>query len=298
VTPISLTMLALLGAGDRAMGLAEIHRALAELSRFVTDHGLPTSEKLGFEQVERVRDTLDLLVESRVLERFDGGPETIYSIAPDQHLAAAYYRNTMIHFLTTGAIGELALLRATEAEVDRGAEAFWEEAYRLRDLLKFDFFFSDKERFRRELGEELALHAHDWQARIADPDEARELLESIRPLQAHRTLRAFVEAYGIVADRLVAEGEAIVPDPKRLIGDCLDWGRQYLRQRRIRSAESVSKSLLQAGADLAAHRGLLDGPPEALREGRLRLARELHDTVRRIDALDALASARRAGVLH
>ena len=33
-------------------------------------------------------------------------------IAPDQHLAAAYYRNTVIHFFVNGAIAELALIRA------------------------------------------------------------------------------------------------------------------------------------------------------------------------------------------
>jgi glycerol-3-phosphate O-acyltransferase len=298
VTPISLAMLAVLGAGDRAMSLTEIHRALADLTRYVTGRGLPTSEKLRFDSEDHVRSTLDLLVESRVLERFDEGPELIYSVAPGQHLAAAYYRNTMIHFLITGAIGELALLRAAEAAAGEGAKAFWDEAFRLRDLLKFDFFFSEKEKFRDEIREDLSLHARDWEERLDDPDEARDLLESIRPFQAHRTLRAFLEAYAIVADRLAVQGSEAVADQSDLVRDCLEWGRQYLRQRRIRSAESVSKTLLQNGARLAENRLLLAGEPSELAERRLRLAHELHDTIRRIDAIDALASARRAGALR
>jgi glycerol-3-phosphate O-acyltransferase len=301
VTPISLAMLAVLGNGDRAMSLGEIHRALADLTRFVTERGPPTSEKLRFDSEERTCETLDLLVENGVLERFDEGPELIYSVAPDQHLAAAYYRNTMIHFLTSSAISELALLRATEAPVGGGASAFWEEAFRLRDLLKFDFFFAEKDEFRDEIRREMALQTSDWEQRIDDPDEARELLESIRPFHAHRTLRAFFEAYGIVADRLVTHEETSVSDEPQLVRDCLAWGKQYLRQRRIRSAESVSKTLLQNGIRLAGNRGLLEGGadhPSDLAERRQRLAREIHDTTRRIDAIDALASARRAGALR
>ncbi|MBW2499836.1 MAG: glycerol-3-phosphate 1-O-acyltransferase [Deltaproteobacteria bacterium] len=301
VTPISLAMLAVLGNGDRAMSLAEIHRALADLTRFVTERGLPTSEKLRFDSEERTRETLDLLVENGVLDRFDEGPELIYSVAPDQHLAAAYYRNTMIHFLTSSAISELALLRATEAPIGGGVSAFWEEAFRLRDLLKFDFFFAEKDEFRDEIRREMALQTSDWEQRIDDPDEARELLESIRPFHSHRTLRAFFEAYGIVADRLVTHEAASVSDEPQLVRDCLAWGKQYLRQRRIRSAESVSKTLLQNGIRLAGNRGLLDGDanrPSDLAERRQRLAREIHDTTRRIDAIDALASARRAGALR
>ena len=298
VTPISLAMVAVLGAGDRAMSLGEIHRAMQDLARWVTERGLPTSEKLRFALEEDARATLDLLVDTGVLECFDEGPERIYSVAPDQHLAAAYYRNTVIHFLVAGAIAELALLRATETVAGAGAKAFRDEALRLRDLLKFDFFFSDKDRFAAEIGDEVAVHQRDWEARIDDPDEARGMLESVRPFLTHRTLRAFVEAYALVADRLaVLEGEP-VSDESALVRDCLVWGKQYLRQRRIRSAESISKTLLQNGVRLADNRGLLAGDPSVLAERRARFARELHDTIRRIDAVDALASARRAGALR
>ncbi len=298
VTPISLAMLAVLGAGDRAMSIGEIHPALADLAGYVLRRGLPTSEKIRFESEADARETLDLLVESGVLERFDEGPELIYSVAPDQHLAAAYYRNTVIHFLTTGAIGELALLRAADAPIGEGADTFWAEAMRLRDLLKFDFFFSDKEQFREEVREELSLNARDWEERVNDPDEARELLESIRPFHAHRTLRAFFEAYAIVADQLVVSAEDAIGDESDLVRDCLVSGKQYLRQRRIRSAESVSKTLLRNGVRLAENRQILDGETSSLAERRLRFAHELHDTIRRIDAIDALASARRAGAFR
>jgi trehalose-phosphatase len=58
-----------------------------------------------------------------------------------------------------GAIAELALVRAAEDGVAHPGDEFWEEAMRLRDLLKFEFFFADKETFRDELRAEVALLA-------------------------------------------------------------------------------------------------------------------------------------------
>jgi hypothetical protein len=49
---------------------------------------------------------------------------------------------------------------------------------------------------------------------------------------------------------------------------------------------------------LAENRQILDDETSSLAERRLRFAHELHDTIRRIDAIDALASARRASAFR
>ena len=36
--------------------------------------------------------------------RPDAGPEAVYVIGPDQHLTAAYYRNTIIHFFVNASV--------------------------------------------------------------------------------------------------------------------------------------------------------------------------------------------------
>ncbi len=299
VTPTSLAMLAVLGAGDRALTLAEVERALADLAADAKRRALPTTEPLDFAGDEAVRDLLAPLVENGVLECFEEGPEPIYSVARDQHLAAAYYRNTVVHFLTTPAIVELALLRASESEDADADKALWDEALRLRDLLKFEFFFPEREAFGREVRDELALHGLAKGASLADAASARDLLERMRPFHAPLALGSFLEAYALVAGRLAALGGEPVRDEKALARECLGWGQHFVRQRRIRSRESVSKSLLENGLKLAEHRGLLGGDRDdgTLADTRLALARELEDTVRRIDAIRALDSARRAGVL-
>ncbi len=294
ITPISLSMVALLACGDRGMSLAEIHTSLTNLVNYVTKRGLPTTTKLEFNTLEYVDQVLQPLVESGVLMRFDEGPEVIYSIASDQHLAAAYYRNTVIHFLVSSAILEVALLRASETTEGDSAEAFWEEAMALRDLLKFDFFFPEKEDFRTEMKQELSLYSDSWEDTIAEPKAARSCFDVIRPYHAHRTLRSFVEAYQVVADRLVMlEGEP-AGDEAKLLKECMVWGKQYTLQRRIRSAESVSKLLLQNGLRLAANRGLIEGDPETLQGEREAWVSELREVLRRITVIDAVAEARRA----
>jgi len=263
----------------------------------VSRRGLPTTAKLQFETEDDVRKTLDPLVDNGVLQRFDEGPELLYSIRDGQHLAAAYYRNTLIHFLLNGAIVELALVRASEAEDEGPSDAFWDEAMRLRDLLKFEFFFSEKDAFVTEIESELVFTSPGWRDEIDRPGGARDLLERIRPFHAHRTLRAFVDAYQVVADRLYMSGEAPVDDRSDLLSDCLSWGKQYTLQRRIRSPESVSRVLLDNGIKLAENRGLMAGEGAALEADRAIFVDEVRDTIRRIRVVNALAMQRMAGAL-
>ncbi len=299
VTPTSLAMLALLGRGDRAMSLSEIGHALRELVEYVEVRKLPITQPVQLASDEQLPGILDPLVTGGVLTRFDEGAETVYGIGPNQHLAAAYYRNTVIHFFINTAIAELSLLRASEVEVaDRRGE-FWQEVLRLRDLLKFEFFFAEKQIFQGEIRRELAFHAPRWEdEHLGDPDSLRELLGGIRPLHAHRFLRPFLEAYALVADQLVALGAQPLGDEEPWLRKCLALGRQYRLQRRIRHPESVSKVLFASALRLARNRGLLVGEEEELGDGRRAFADEIRRVIRRVDAIEALATARAAGVLN
>ena len=297
VTPTSLAMLALLGRGDRALSLGEIGEAYRELAEHVALRELPTTEPIELASDEDLCAVLDPLVSNGVLTRFDEGPEIVYGIGKDQHIAAAYYRNTVIHFFVDTAIAELALLRAGEVDDgDRRAE-FWAEVMRLRDLLKFEFFFSEKMIFQGEIRRELAFHAPRWEdENLADGDSVRELLGRIRPLNAHRFLRSFLESYAVVADRLVAMGEAPLEDQDEFLTGCLALGRQYALQRRIRNPESISKVLFATGVRLAGNRSLLVGESTELVRERRAFAEEIRKVINRVDAIEALASARAAGI--
>jgi glycerol-3-phosphate O-acyltransferase len=227
---------------------------------------------------------------------YSGGPEAVYAVDADQHLTAAYYRNTVAHFFVPTAIAELALLRAAEDGVEDRERAFWNETNRLRDLLKFEFFFSDKETFRREIAAEAAMHDPNWkQALAAGPEPVLALLKRFRPFSAHLVLRPFLEAYQVVADVLVRHPIGEVKD-EDLLGECLGLGKQYRLQRRIRNAESISKVLFATALRLARNRQLVPGAAVGGPDARRAFAAEIRDVIRRSDAIDALAAARRAGI--
>jgi len=299
ITPTSLVTLALLGGDDRAVTLAETVNVLRNWVDYVRRRLLPTTGPLDLDTPAGVQRALDALVDSGVVSSFTGGPDAVYAIGPDQHLTAAYYRNTIIHFFVTAAIAEIALLGAAADETGDPLAVFWDEAQRLRDLLKFEFFFAEKEVFRTELRQEVAFHAPDWEHRLAGGAAAvPAILRSFRPFSAHRVLRPFLEAYQVVSDALARRDTDTGPfSESAFLSECLGLGKQYHLQRRIRSPESVSKVLFETALRLARNRDLVESTAANLGARRRAFADEIREAVRRIDAVDALAASRRAGLL-
>jgi glycerol-3-phosphate O-acyltransferase len=301
VTPItatSLVTLALLGTGDRALTVKETIGRLRNLLDYVWRRNLPTTGPLGLDTAEGVRRTLGGLIENGVVRCFAEGTEAVYLIGPEKHLIASYYRNTVIHFFVNGAIAELALVRAAEDGVADPRAEFWGEAMRLRDLLKFEFFFADKEAFREELGAEVSLHDAEWERRLAEgPEAVEQLLRRFRPFSAHRVLRPFLEAYRVVADLLARQAADAPLDEADFLRRCLALGQQYVLQRRIVSAESVSQVLFASALRLARNRDLADPDTPDVAARRRAFAEEVRQAIRRVDAIDALAAARTAGLI-
>ena len=267
---------------------------------YVRERKLPVTFQLDtLDDVLGVRSALDALVETRVVERYDSGYEPVYRIGEDQELTAAYYRNSVVHFFVTGAIAELALLRAGQPSSSDPVTTFWDEAMALRDLLKFEFFFPDKETFRAELRSELTFQNPQWESLLSEGGERiQKLVQEFRPFMAHRALRPFLESYQVVAERLARWKPHRAVDHEQLLNECLGLGKQYRLQRRIHSADSISKVLFKTALELAGNRGLLEPDeenPAALRERREAFAEEIRSALQRVEMVSALDAARRAG---
>src|SRR5262249_11031029 len=140
-------------------------------------------------------------------------------------------------------------------------------AMQLRDLLKFEFFFADKEIFRGELLRELAERDPHWEDALrAGPDAIQGLVRSFRPFNSHRVLRPFLEAYRVVADLLARQDPATPIDRARFLTACMGVGRQYHLQGRLHSTASISRVLFENALRLAENRALLDpSAPELAR---------------------------------
>ncbi len=281
VLATALVTLALLGVRDRALTLGQVRQVLEPVMDYVEARKLPGS---GLELLRRpagVRGVLRALARENVVTEYTGGVEPVYAIERGQHLVAAFYRNSAIHHFVSRAIAELTLLRSSRPT--------WEqEADRLRDLLKFEFFFPDRETYRAELVDELRLLDPDWERR-----DGRELLEQAGFLIAHRVLRSFLDAQLVVAEQLAARDPRSPVVEKEFLAECAGVGQQMLLQGRLHGPESLSGELFASALKLATNRDLVDAGREELRERRVAFAAELRDTVGRVAVIDEIDARRR-----
>lgn len=294
--PTAIVTFALLGA-ERALTLDETLEAMAPILSYLRDHPTtPTTLGAQLEDAGWITSTLDKLTDSGVLERFTGGDQTVWYIAPEQHLVAAFYRNTLIHLLVNRAIAELATFMAREHSVGDLRESIWNYAISLRQLLKFEFFFASRAEFNEELRAEVALFDPDWAGQqVREPVVTREQLERwferSRPHLAHLILRPFFDAYRVVADQLARWPHDREVDESLLLERCLGFGQQQVLQAKLHSAESVTLELFRNALTLAGHRGLLSGTGREVRERRKAFADSLRQIVDDLATLSRLQNA-------
>ncbi|MET0144908.1 MAG: glycerol-3-phosphate 1-O-acyltransferase [Ilumatobacteraceae bacterium] len=293
VTPItaaSLITMALLGAGGRALTSGQLDAALDRYVTFAEDRDFPlTASARGLRRSAVRRSALDGLVRQGVVARADDGREPVFLIGPDQHLAAAFYRNATLHRFLDASIVELSIVAASAVPPAERVARFWDAAFEIRALLTFDFFFLERQPFRQRIDEEVRRRDAQWEQSIVDGDPL-DLLRRIEPIViAHTALRSFVEAYFVVARTIMWVGPDAAADRDALLVSCAGLGHQYLLQQRISSVEAVNRLLFGTGLQLAAHVGALDPTrPDAARD----LADRLRQVLRGLDVVERIAHAR------
>ena len=138
----------LLATRGVALTLSQIHHTLQDALDYLERRKTPMTDSAHrLRSADGVRATLDALSGGDPVTRVDGGCDPVWRIAPEQEHEAAFYRNSVVHAFLETCIVELALAHAARADGDR-VDAFWAQAMRLRDLLKFDFYFADSTAFR------------------------------------------------------------------------------------------------------------------------------------------------------
>ncbi|MGB8391686.1 lysophospholipid acyltransferase [Mycobacterium sp.] len=297
VTPTAVVSLALLGA-DRSLSISGVLATVQPLASYIAARNWAVAGAADLTNRSTIRWTLHQLVASGVVTVYDAGTEAVWGICPDQHLVAAFYRNTAIHIVVDRAVAETALLAAAENAETSGDGAVLpatvrDEALALRELLKFEFLFSARAQFEKDLADEVRLigPVEDTTA-AASAAEVRRLLGQADLLLAHLVLRPFLDAYHIVADRLAGyEDESF--DEEAFLGECLQVGKQWELQRRIASAESRSMELFKTALRLARHRELVDGAgdPDIARRRR-EFADQIATAIRRVNTIAELARTR------
>ncbi|AHH15489.1 putative glycerol-3-phosphate acyltransferase PlsB [Nocardia nova SH22a] len=301
VTPITvnaLVTLTLLGVHERALTLGEVRHVLEPVLGYIRRRALPTGELETLRDDQGLAVVLEQLSAAKVVTVYRGGLEPVYSIDTGAYLEAAFYRNSAVHWFVDRAILELAILEVADQQAGAapGIEAIWDAAYRLRDLLKFEFFFPDRIEFAAAMSAEMVLLDQEWKQR----DSAGELVCALADsgfIMAHRVVRSFFDAQLVVAERLAAADPAEPLDRKQFVAECLAVGRQMLLQQRLHSTESVSSELFSSALKLAENHGLLDPGTPDLAIRRRELAEELAAIGARISRAATLDPSNRRGIV-
>ncbi|UXA16493.1 glycerol-3-phosphate 1-O-acyltransferase [Mycobacterium sp. SMC-4] len=289
VTPINATALVsalLLSTRGVALTLDQLHHTLQDSLDYLERKQAPmTNSALRLRTSDGVRTALDALSGGHPVTRVDSGREPVWHIAPQDELEAAFYRNSLIDAFLETSLVELALAHAARHETDR-LDAFWNQVMRLRDLLKFEFYFADSAAFREHVAAEMAWH-EGWESDVeAGGERLDALMRAKRPAIAGPLLRPFFEAYRIVADALL-DAPADVSE-KDLTAKALGLGRQYVAQSRVQSNESVSALLFTTGRQVAADQDLLR-PAADLSARRTAFRRELRGILTDMNTVDRYA---------
>ncbi|MDJ0750703.1 MAG: 1-acyl-sn-glycerol-3-phosphate acyltransferase [Woeseiaceae bacterium] len=278
ITTTDLVTLVLLAAGGRGLDERQIRAHAEEICELIARRGLPTVGDLEGGKGLDLRRALDSLTETELLQPFDKATVPVYVIAPGQQLAAAYYRNTIVHYFLSSAIAEVAL---ASAEGDSPERTVRDSIIALRDLLKFEFFFKRKTEFRDEAVQYLDFRYPDWRT-------GKGVLDTHRaPLFGHGLLRSFIEAYWVLAQVLVSYGErGIVADEREaLVSECLNRGEELLLRKEIRTEAALSQPLFSNAIRLARHRSLVSDADEDLKVRRDAFAAEVDSALAGIERL-------------
>ena len=275
INPTDLVTLVLLAAQGRGLDPAQIGGQAADIVELIEARGLPTAGDLRYAMDDGLQAKLDALAETGLLECYEAGAAPVYRISAGKQLAAAYYRNTIVHYFLASAIAEVAVALAGHGP---SREQVLEQALAIRDLLKFEFFFKVKDEFLRDAKGYLDARYPSW-------DEQGFANRS--PLFGPGILRSFIEAYRILALLLVSRGGQVIDEDDRaaLVGGCLDRGEEMLRRKEIGTEAALAQPMFETAIRLADYRGLLTGQADELRSARLAFVTEIEDVLAAIEYL-------------
>ena len=256
-TPVAVVSIALLAARGKAKTAGELADECARLVDFIRARGIPTTERLDLAEPSGVTRILDWLAEHGNVSSHEAIDRRVFWLDDEQMIRISYYRNVVVHFFVTRAVAEMALTSLIDRE-DQSAETVRRRMLDLRDLLKFEFFFPEKEEFLATVGADIAADIPDWENVLSAKGPLGVLAKMGEPI-AYWALLPFLDAYQVVGDELETTRGPF--DEKRFLQACLDRAKMYRIEERLFSGESASQVLFKTALALASNRGLLEDTP-------------------------------------
>jgi len=250
VTTVSLVCNVLLN--NFALTKKEIEFNVIKLMNYIGERKEDVLIDRGNKIGVTTQKALNLLLSAGIIQKSKAGLKTQFSLASNEYLPATYYANMSSGHLYHRAFIEMALVKIKDDTSPNRILHFWEEIMRLRNLFKFEFFYTNKPQFSSEIEAELALFDSNWRTIIADPESDISVLLAKQELFVSKAiLLIYLEANKVVCHTLNCWDLEDEFSEKDFIELCLFKGKELHWQARIRRLDSVSKPFLISGLRFA-----------------------------------------------
>jgi len=235
----------------------EMEIRVSKLMRFIEKRREDVLLDRGKPIGKSIQRALNLLIKGGIVEKTQSGLHAQYCLASSEYLPANYYANMSSGHLYHRAFIELALVKIADDTSNDRIINFWTEIMRLRDLFKFEFFYTNKENFSNEIEEELQRFDPKWRDIISNPKgDIKALLRRQNLFVSESVVLIYLEAYQVVCTTLIGWDVENEFTEKGFIDACLFKGKDLHWQGKIRRLDSVSKPFLINGYRLAKNRQL------------------------------------------
>jgi glycerol-3-phosphate O-acyltransferase len=234
-------------------------------------------------------ETVEALISTGVLRRVKADSDSVLAIVPERVSVAIYYSNMAVHHFVIRAFTELALVGSLQSSAGSTIETFWSECQRLRNLFKFEFFYSRQEEFRKQLRLELDSVDPDWQVALEQGDESVIRMLKKKPLLvAAGVLSPFLAAYHLVGEMIERDSESRGLAAGAFIAKCLETAHERVGKSGIRSVPGVSRALLGNGLRAADNRKLREDKADSAAKRAAYLS-ELESTAKALSIIDEIS---------
>ncbi|QRM89176.1 HAD-IB family hydrolase [Lacinutrix sp. WUR7] len=243
VTTVSLICHVLLN--DFALTKKEIefkvNRLMGYIGQKKEDVLIDRGKKIGV----TIQTALNLLKAARIIQKSRAGQKAQYSLVATEYLPATYYANMASGHLYHQAFIEMALVKIKDDTSANRITNFWEEIMELRNLFKFEFFYTNKPKFSSEIETELFRFDKNWRAILANPKgDISALLKKQDLFVSRAILLSYLEADKVVCHTLNSWDTDDEFTDKEFIELSMFKGKELHWQSKITRLDSVSKPFL------------------------------------------------------
>lgn len=243
VTTVSLVCHTLLN--DFALTKREIefkvNRLMAYIGQKKEDVLIDRGNKIGV----TIQKALNLLQGARIIQKSRAGQKAQYSLVSTEYLPATYYANMASGHLYHQAFIEMALVKIKDDTSANRITHFWEEIMKLRNLFKFEFFYTNKPKFSSEIEAELLRFDKNWRRILANPKgDISGLLKKQNLFVSRAILLSYLEADKVICHTLNSWDSDDEFKDDDFIDLAMFKGKELHWQSNITRLDSVSKPFL------------------------------------------------------